>query len=214
MANKDPAIRKQKQREYDQRRAAKRAADYQENRETRLASQRIYRMNNPDKVKATAKKCYEKGKDKKRQYAIENQETISARMQVYGKEYRRTNADKIAENARRRKEESPLVHLTLNIRSLVYGSFRRKGWKKSTRTQEILNCDFNTLQNHLILSAIKNYGCYIEGEQYHIDHIVPVATARSEEDVIRLNHYTNLQLLTPEDNMKKGSKTNWALNKK
>ena len=30
---------------------------------------------------------------------------------------------------------------------------------------------------------------------WDLDHIIPLSTAKTEEDVIRLNHYTNLQPL-------------------
>ena len=48
--------------------------------------------------------------------------------------------------------------------------------------------------------TFENYG------SWHLDHIKPLALAKSEEDVILLNHYTNFQPLWAEDNLKKGSK--------
>ena len=47
---------------------------------------------------------------------------------------------------------------------------------------------------------------YDNKEKVHIDHIIPLATAKTEEDVIKLCHYTNLQLLKAKDNLKKGAK--------
>jgi hypothetical protein len=43
----------------------------------------------------------------------------------------------------------------------------------------------------------ENYGLYNKQFNYgwDIDHIVPLASAITEEDVIKLNHYTNLQPL-------------------
>lgn len=53
---------------------------------------------------------------------------------------------------------------------------------------------------------INRYGREFQnGEAVHIDHIVPLATATTENDVLRLCHYKNLQLLTAEDNLAKGS---------
>ncbi len=40
-------------------------------------------------------------------------------------------------------------------------------------------------------------------DEVHIDHIIPMKTAKTEADVLRLNHYTNLQPLWAHDNMKK-----------
>ena len=45
----------------------------------------------------------------------------------------------------------------------------------------------------------------------HIDHIIPISTAESEEEIIKLNHYTNLQLLKAEDNIQKSNKLDWRL---
>lgn len=51
----------------------------------------------------------------------------------------------------------------------------------------------------------------MELKKVHIDHIIPLATAKTEEDVIKLCHYTNLQLLKGEDNLSKGDKLDWKL---
>ena len=47
-----------------------------------------------------------------------------------------------------------------------------------------------------------------------IDHIKPIATAKTEQDVIDLCHYTNLQMLKPEDNLAKSDKEGWTVNDK
>ena len=43
-------------------------------------------------------------------------------------------------------------------------------------------------------------------EKLHIDHIIPIISADSEQRILELNHYTNLQWLTEQDNLIKGSK--------
>ena len=45
-----------------------------------------------------------------------------------------------------------------------------------------------------------NYG------DWHLDHIKPLCLSENYEDLIRLNHYTNLQPLWAEDNLKKNRK--------
>lgn len=41
---------------------------------------------------------------------------------------------------------------------------------------------------------------------WHIDHIIPLSSAKTEEEIYKLCHYSNLQPLWAEDNMKKGDK--------
>jgi hypothetical protein len=48
----------------------------------------------------------------------------------------------------------------------------------------------------------ENYGFY----GWHIDHIIPLCSAKNEEELKRLCHYTNLQPLWSTDNLSKGSK--------
>jgi hypothetical protein len=41
--------------------------------------------------------------------------------------------------------------------------------------------------------------------KWHVDHIVPLASAKTIDGIIRLNHYTNLRPLWASDNLKKGT---------
>lgn len=115
---------------------------------------------------------------------------------------------------RERLKSDPMFRLSCKLRVKAGWAFRRKGWRKDSSTQEILGCDFETLDVHLASTALNNYGYWLENEEYHIDHIVPLAAANSPEELKKLGHYNNLQLLTPEDNRAKGSKLDWALERR
>ena len=48
----------------------------------------------------------------------------------------------------------------------------------------------------------ENYGMY-NGDLcfgWDIDHIIPVSSAKTEEEILKLNHYTNLQPLCSKEN--------------
>jgi hypothetical protein len=44
------------------------------------------------------------------------------------------------------------------------------------------------------------------GTYWQIDHILPVSLAMNEEDVLTLNHYSNLQPLWQDENARKSNK--------
>ena len=43
-------------------------------------------------------------------------------------------------------------------------------------------------------------------KKWHIDHVIPLAHAKTENEIILLNHYLNLQPLWANDNLTKGFK--------
>jgi len=84
-------------------------------------------------------------------------------------------------------------------------SFTNNGYKKNSKTQEILGCDFETFKLHLEKQFTKGMSWSNQGE-WHFDHIYPVSLARDEAHLIKLNHYTNFQPLWAIDNLSKGNK--------
>jgi hypothetical protein len=104
-----------------------------------------------------------------------------------------------------REQRDPLFKLSRRIRSLISSAFKKKKLEKGLMAFEILGCDFLTLKNHF-------ESLFTEGMTWgnmglwHIDHKRPLAIAKTEEDLIKLNHYTNLQPLWSLDNLKKGAR--------
>jgi hypothetical protein len=150
-------------------------------------------------------------KEYQQNYAIENKEYIAERK----KQWQTDNKDRERKNMReynsKRRKEDTLYKMSRQIRSRISQDIRNAGYSKSSKTANILGCDFEKLQDHLITSAFRNYGCYSKHFDYHIDHIIPVSSANTEEELLALNHYTNLQILYPEDNLSKKDKLNWKL---
>jgi bacterioferritin-associated ferredoxin len=86
-----------------------------------------------------------------------------------------------------------------------------KGGTKNKKTLEYLGCSVERLKEHLEEKFAdgmtwENYGRY----GWHIDHIKPISLfdLSQEEEIKKACHYTNLQPLWAEDNMKKGAKYN------
>lgn len=128
-------------------------------------------------------------------------------------EYRANPINKARKNKREknRRQQDPLYKMTHNLRTLINISLSSKGYSKSSRTYKLLGADYNTVYQHLVDSAIRNYGYYDQSIVYHIDHIVPCSAATNQDELETLQFYYNLQLLTSEDNLRKSSKLDWSL---
>lgn len=134
------------------------------------------------------------------------------------KEYADSNKEKLREYhtkyVHNRRKNDDIFRLKSQIRHLINQSFRRKGKQKRGKAEEIVGCDFETLYNYLLETYKQNYGIEWNGvDEVHIDHIIPLSTVETEEEIIKLCHYTNLQLLKAKDNLSKNDKLNWKLEK-
>jgi hypothetical protein len=100
-------------------------------------------------------------------------------------------------NDRRKKLSTELHKLYRRIKSLIYNSYKNKNFSKTSRSFEILGCSWQEFKEYLENNP---YDFKIEDEGLDLDHVVPISSAKTEEDIIKLNHYTNFQLLPYEYN--------------
>lgn len=104
------------------------------------------------------------------------------------------------------KNKTPLQIFKEQVRANVKASLKSHQVKKDNKTIEIIRCSFEELQKHLEETWEKNYGTKYNGEEVHIDHIIPLASANTRQEVINLCYWTNLQYLLPHDNFTKHDK--------
>lgn len=135
---------------------------------------------------------------KSRAFEKENPEWQSAR----NKKYRSENSEKIASRLKTRRETDHLYKTERLIRAAITGAFWRKGFTKKNRVSFILGCDWITFHGHIERQFLKGM-TWENRSAWHLDHILPMATARTEADVIALNHFTNLRPLWAIDNLRK-----------
>lgn len=159
-------------------------------------------MDHPDRctMKGCNRKYYRKG-------LCSHHYNESIGMREYNKRYWASAEHK--ENRKRyvaKRREEELFVATVRMRNRIKMALRHCGYKKNSKTKVILGESFENVWRHLLATWEDNYGQHWNGEPYHIDHIKPISTAKTENEMIKLFHYTNLQMLTPEDNRKKGNK--------
>ena len=132
------------------------------------------------------------------------------------KKSRERDRDKINKH-KRDKYNSVLKHdinytTKSGIKSLIRGSIKSasKGKiKKSKRTEEILGCSIEEFKSHIEKQFLnwmswENYGNYCKGLEFNcswdLDHIIPITTAKNEEQLYILNHWSNFQPLCSKIN--------------
>ena len=152
---------------------------YQDNKDIIREKQRIYYDNNREEIKEIQKK-----------YRESNKEILSIKGLEYSKKYYNKNKSDV------------IFKLKGNCRSMIGNSLRFNGYLKNSKTEDILGCTFEDFKLYLeskfeIWMTWDNKGRY-NGELnygWYIDHIIPLDTAETEDDIIKLNHFTNLQPL-------------------
>jgi hypothetical protein len=165
---------------------------YLENKNIKKQINKDYYDNNKLKVKEKASEYYENNKDRKLEYQ---------------KKYQSENKDKRNKQLSERRQNDSTFRLVTNIRNLINNSFYKSGYSKKSKTQEILGCSYDEFKIYLESKfenwmTWENRGIYT-GELnmgWDIDHVIPLSNAQSEEEIIKINHYTNLQPLCTKIN--------------
>lgn len=201
---------------YNIERTEQRKKYYEENREEILKKQSTYEKEHRAEITARRREYHRAYNQKHREernaynrgWRKINKDRLKQRRYEEGVRYRAKHKNEIRKKKQsyenKRRLSDPMFKLKSQVRIMIRDSFRRKGLKKSDSTEKILDCSLIAFQEYLLQTWEERYGTAWNGEDCHIDHIVPLATAKTEEDIIRLCHYTNLQLLTPSDNFEKG----------
>lgn len=120
-------------------------------------------------------------------------------------QWRRDNKDKL--NAYRKKwlQQNPAAAIADRYRRRLNGVLAGLGVRKIRTSSEFLGCTWTEFVAHIERQFLPGMTWENRGE-WHIDHIIPVAVAKDEADVLRLNHYTNLRPLWAGDNFRKSGK--------
>jgi len=190
--------KKEKRKLYDK--------EYRKRNKERLSKlKRKWAKENPDKVRDSRLRNIDSKKISDKKYAYENKDKINEIKRNWAK----NNPEKVkASNSKYHKNKmltDKLYKLKHLIGSIIRDSFRRKGCAKNYKSVDILGCSINDFKVYLE-SKFENWmtwenfgnpkdGIFEPNKTWDIDHIIPLKSALTEEDIITLNNYTNLQPL-------------------
>jgi hypothetical protein len=164
-----------------------------------------YRKTNYEKVLNKEREYESKNYDKRITYRQVNKFMINDKM----KNYRLINKEKVNKSIKNSKNKryktDDIFKLKENIRGNINKSLKRNGYIKKTRTHEILGCSFEDFKKHIeslweSWMTWDNYGNSKDGilepnKTWDIDHVIPSSNAKTEEELLKLNHFSNLQPL-------------------
>jgi hypothetical protein len=212
--NKEKISQYKKQyREKNKERISERDRLYREKNKPKNKIDKVCRNDEQyiEKKKQKKSDCNKRYREKNRQKVLEAQKQYREKNREYlsekSKEYSKLNRDSVNNYIKKRAKKDPIFKFKRTIRRLVCTSFKRNknNFSKSISTEQILGCTIEQFRDYVSLKFIDGMRLDNHGE-WHLDHIIPLATTKTEEDIIKLNHYTNFQPLWAIDNLKKGSK--------
>ena len=176
-----------------------------DNHEKILERKKIHYQKYKEKILEEKKEYYTKTKDyileKRKDYHNNNYDKIS----LYKKIYYQKNKNKINQYYKIKYKNDELYKLGKLIRRRVF-DYVTLNYDNNVKTFDIVGCSPEFLKEYLEQKFTEGMFWELMGQHIHIDHIIPLSSANTEDEVYKLCHYTNLQPLWAFDNLSKGSK--------
>ena len=157
------------------------------NKEKVLEQTKLWKLNNKEKLLSQYNKDKEKILLQQKKYYYNNKEKVINRIINYQKN--KINEDNL-----------------FKLKKTIQRTIRRYIKNKKFTTTEIIGCNYNSFKIYFESLFTEGMSWDKLGYEIHIDHIIPLSSAKTEDELYKLNHYTNLQPLWAKDNLIKGSK--------
>lgn len=186
--------RKNKTQETKDRDRKNKSEWYIKNKERHNEMSRKYREENKGSIRIKINEWEENNKERLEQ----------TRKEWFEKNRLILNKKSSERNKIRSKNDKVFVIKRL-VRGRIWHLLKSKGLVKNKKTEEMLGCSFDELKTHLENKFQDGMNWDNQGK-WHIDHIIPLASANSIEEIVELCNYKNLQPLWAIDNIKKGAK--------
>jgi 5-methylcytosine-specific restriction endonuclease McrA len=158
---------------------------YEENKDAVIAAAKNWKQNNPVAVKESVAKYQAKHKDEILKRSRDRYTNNRDSLLEYHRQYRERNSEVIRLRVKRSQQKNPL---RLRIAKYVRRARENTGVVTTTRVKDLIIEQLGRC----------NY-CRHELVDFHVDHIIPLALGGINDD-------SNIQLLCPKCNRKKGAK--------
>lgn len=172
----------------------KKYRERKKNDETYQQSRKNYYLNNREHFLNYKKEWYQKNKERinliQREYYNNNKQIIIKKGVEYTTNRRRTND-------------------FFRMIDVIRVSIKRHIRNKTMSTETILGCSYEEFKIHIESKFEQgmNWSNHGKGnDKWNYDHIIPISSAKTIEDLYKLNHYTNFQPMWEIKNLQKSNK--------
>ena len=155
------------------------ASYFQDNKEKMMAASNKWTKANPDSKRRTVKK-----------WADSNRETLNKSR---------------AKRAVERRKTDPIFAMREVARTRIRHALNNKGFKRQAKTAIMVGCSWLKLKSHIESQFVDGMS-WENRHLWEVDHIIPMSSANTQEEIIKLSHFSNLQPLWKEDNRSKSDK--------
>ena len=169
-----------------------------------------YRQENRIKLLEKNKEYNKIHKNKKDEYAKQYRITHKEQIKNYNKKYSIKNKEHRNKNRKNRLKNDIEFRILECCRARLRNALHRKRIIRSKRTLDLIGCSLSKLKQHLekLFKIGMNWQNHGYGTNcWHIDHIIPCDSFDliKPEEQQKCFHYTNLQPLWQDDNLKKSN---------
>ena len=172
---------------------------------------RLYYINNKEKIKNNVSRYTKENKDKVKEYQSNYAKENAQKLKEYKSNWNEDNKEEMRKYFRDRKrikmQTDDLYKFKEKLRKRTNVAFNRSSWNKGSSNESLLGCSFEDAKKHIESQFKKgmSWSNYTK-DGWHIDHIIPLSSANTKEELELLCKYTNLQPLWAFDNLSKGNK--------
>lgn len=169
---------------------------------------KVYRQNNKEIIKIKNEKWLENNpdymKEYHKEYNLKNRDKINQKV----KKWREKNLEELLPKLRKIKKEKYDNDINFKLKHLLRSRINKiVKYNRNKSSIELLGCTIDDFKKHIENNfkdgmTWDSYGYY----GWHIDHIIPISSAKSDDELMRLCHFTNLQPLWGIENIKKSNK--------
>ena len=166
---------------------------------------KAWKENNSERYLKTRRDAYHRNKEKRAAAALAYNERHREDRAANARNYSYLHRAERNAKLRARRLSDPMFRLSRCLRNRIWKALKAKAWEPWSKTAQLIGADYVTVSAWLTDKFTPGMSWGNHGA-WHIDHVIPLSSAKTPAEISRLMHYTNLQPLWAAENMGKGGR--------